>query len=130
MVPIVRIVTALFSLALAGLIGPAAAEASDITPASGSYLARGEGDPARYGVRATVQRKGASTYISVRVSDSCGGFATFPAVRVGRSRRGVPIFAAQVGGVRVSGHWVGPTRIDGSVRTPCAGAERYALRLA
>lgn len=125
-----RLALAALLLALVTATGAAAAAVTRVVPATGSYAARGSGDPADYDLSATVQRKGGRAYVSVRVRDRCGGFATFPEVRVGRSRRGVPIFAAEVGGAHVGGHWDGSERIDGSVKTPCAGAQRYELRRA
>lgn len=107
-----------------------AVAAASVVPATGSYVARGAGDPPAYSIQATVKRKSGRTTISVRVGDRCGGFASFPHVRVTRNERGVPIFSGQVGGARVGGRWSAETRIEGSVRTPCAGAQRFALRLA
>lgn len=115
---------------LAALSAMAGVAAASIVPATGSYAAGGAGAPPAYSVRATVKRESGRTTISVRVGDRCGGFASFPRLRVARNERGVPIFSAQVGGARVGGHWVGATRIEGSVKTPCTGAQRFVLRLA
>lgn len=108
----------------------AAVSVAAVIPATGSYAADGAGDPPAYSVQATVARRSGRTTISIRVGDRCGGFATFPGLRVGRNGRGVPIFSGRVGGAGVGGHWAGSTTIAGSVRTPCAGAQRYVLRLA
>lgn len=81
-------------------------------------------------MRATVKRKGGRTTVSVQVGDRCGGFASFPHLGVTRNGRGVPVFLGQIGGARVGGHWASATRIAGSVKTPCAKAQSYVLRLA
>lgn len=107
-----------------------AVAADSILPATGSYVARGAGDPAAYSVRATVKRRAGGTSISVVVGDRCGGLASFPRVRVGRNDRGIPIFSARVGGARVGGHWAGSAHVEGRVKTPCGEAQPYLLRLA
>jgi hypothetical protein len=104
--------------------------AARVVPATGSYVARGAGDPPAYSVSATVKRRAGRTTISVQAGDRCHGFASFPQVRVVRGRDGAPAFSVEVGGARISGRWSNPTRIEGRVKTPCAKAQAYVLRLA
>jgi len=108
---------------------PVAAGTESIVPAVGSYRASGEGDPSRYAVEAQVKRRAGRRKISVQVRDTCGGFATFASLAIGRSRTGVPKFSSQIGGARVSGRWTSATRIAGTVQTPCAVRQEYAMRL-
>jgi hypothetical protein len=106
----------------------AAAKASRVVPTVGSYKASGRGDPPRYSVRAQAKRRSGRTTLSAQVSDSCGGFATFPRIAVSSGPKG-STFSARVGAVAISGRWTTATRIEGSVKTPCARRQDYVMTL-
>jgi hypothetical protein len=112
-------------LALALPAPTAGAQAQSVVPAVGSYRASGRGDPPRYTVRAAAKRKAGRTILSAQVSDTCGGFATFPHVTV--TAKGGPEFSAKVGGAGINGRWTTPTTIKGSVKTPCAKRQDYVM---
>ena len=67
------------------------------------------------------------TVLSAQVSDTCGGFATFPRIAV--TANGRPEFWAKVGGAGISGRWTTSTTIKGSVKTPCAKRQDYVMHL-
>jgi hypothetical protein len=116
-----------FAVLLIGAAAPTAGARERIVPSTGSYVATGRGDPSHYSVSAQVKRKGGRAVVSAQLRDSCGGFATFARVAVGRSPRGVPEFSARVGGAVIRGHWASATTIKGSVKTPCAAREAFAM---
>lgn len=123
-------VIALLAMLTLGAGAPrTAAAASSIVPKVGSYKATGAGDPAGYLVRAQVKRKGGRKVISAQVKDSCGGFATFVQVPIGRASNGAPIFSARVGVASIGGRWSSSTRITGTVKTPCAARQEFVMNL-
>ena len=109
------------------LAAPATEAQARVVPAVGSYTASGRGDPPRYTVRAQAKRKAGGIIISAQVSDTCGGFATFPRIKV--TAKGGPQFSANVGSAGISGRWTNPTTIKGSVKTPCAKRQDYVMHL-
>jgi hypothetical protein len=113
-----------------GILTPwAAAQSQRVIPAIGSYKASGQNKPPSYTVRGQVKRKGSRKVISSQVTDTCGGFATFVPTVISRAPNGTPMFSAQVGNAAINGHWTSSTRIKGKVRTPCAKAQEYVMKL-
>jgi hypothetical protein len=121
---------AAIGLVLLALASPAPTDgAQRVVPSIGSYKTSGRGDPPRYDVRAQVKRKAGRRAISAQVTDACGGFATFARVAISGISNGEPEFSARVGAAAISGRWTTSTRIEGSVKTPCAKRQDYVMVL-
>jgi hypothetical protein len=110
------------------LASVAAAGTQRVVPTVGSYTASGRGDPPRYTVRAQAKRRAGRTVLSAQVSDTCGGFATFPRIAV--TAKSGPKFSARVGSASIGGRWTDAKTITGTVKTPCAERQGYVLHLA
>lgn len=121
---------AAIALVLLALALPApTAGAQHVVPSIGSYKTSGRGDPPRYDVRAQVKRKSGRRVISAQLTDTCGGFATFARVAISGISKGEPEFSARVGAAAISGRWTTSTRVEGSVKTPCAKRQDYVMNL-